>query len=103
MTLALAAQTANLRNAVEGNMSNKKTDPTDLTYDNLLADTMLRVTALEKILLDKGLITTEELTAVTEALVEKVTKVIMEKVESAKNLDDFVESLGSNLKDKLKN
>lgn len=103
MMLALAVLARNTRNAVEGNMSDKKINPTDLTYDNLLADTMLRVTALEKILLDKGLITTEELTAVTEVLVEKVTKVIMDKVQSAKNLDDFVESLGSNLKDKLKN
>jgi hypothetical protein len=92
----------NIRNAVGGNMTDKKS-PADFTYDNLLADTMLRLTALERVLLEKGLITTDELSNITEALVEKVTKVIMDKVNSSKDLDDFVDSLGRDVKKELKN
>jgi hypothetical protein len=92
----------NIRNAVGGNMTDKK-NPADFTYDNLLADTMLRLTALERVLLEKGLITTDELSNITEALVEKVTKVIMDKVNSSKDLDDFVDSLGRDVKKELKN
>ena len=98
MMLALAAQTVNLRNVVGGNMSDKKM--TD--YDALLADTMLRVAVLEKLLLDKGIFTREELTVVTQDLIDKATKIIMDKIQSSKNLNDFVEGL-ANPKDNLKN
>jgi hypothetical protein len=84
-------------------MTDNKPKPTDLTSDVLLADTMLRLTALEKLLIQKGLISKDELKEITDVLVENVTKVIMDKVESSKNLDDFVAALGRDIKKELKN
>lgn len=84
-------------------MSDKKTKPNDLTQDVLLADTMLRLTALEKVLVAKNLVTKDELKEMTDVLVERVTKVIMDKVESSKNLDDFVAALGRDVKKEFKN
>lgn len=75
-------------------MSNKKSKPSDLTPDVLLADTMLRLTALERVLIEKGLVSKEELKVITDSLVEKITKVIMDRVESSKNLDEFINALG---------
>jgi hypothetical protein len=84
-------------------MTDNKSKPTELTSDVLIADVMLRLTALEKLLIQKGLMTKEELQAMTNILVENVTKVIMDKVQSAKDLDDFVVSLGTESKNKLNN
>jgi hypothetical protein len=103
MTLAPATLVRSTKNVVEGNMSDKKAKPSDMTQDVLLADTMLRLTALEKVLVAKNLVTKDELKEMTDILVEKVTKVIMDKVESSKNLDDFVTSLGKDIKKELKN
>lgn len=82
-------------------MSDKK--PTDLTTDVLLADAMLRITALEKLLISKGLFTKEELSQVTDVLIEQISKAIMGKVNSSKNLDDFIISLTSTSKKDLDN
>lgn len=103
MTFVLAILVRNIKNVVGGNMSDKKTKPNDLTQDVLLADTMLRLTALEKVLVAKNLVTKDELKEMTDVLVERVTKVIMDKVESSKNLDDFVAALGRDVKKEFKN
>ena len=84
-------------------MTENKPKPSDLTSDVLLADAMLRLSALEKVLIDKGIIGKDELKAMTNILIEKVTKVIMDQVSSSKNLDDFVAALGTDLKKELKN
>lgn len=84
-------------------MNEKKTNVADLTSDVLLADAMLRLTALEKVLIEKELITKDELKAMTDMLVEKITKVVMDRVKSSKNLDDFVASLGGDIKKEFKN
>lgn len=83
-------------------MTDKK-PPVDLNTDILLADALLRLTALEKVLIQKGLITKDELNEVTASLVEKVTKVILDKVQSSKDLNDFVASLGGEIKKGMKN
>lgn len=83
-------------------MTDKK-PPVDLNTDILLADALLRLTALEKVLIQKGLITKDELNDVTATLVEKVTKVILDKVQSSKDLNEFVSSLGGELKKGMKN
>lgn len=81
----------------------EKKPPADLNTDILLADALLRLTALERLLVQKGLITKDELNEVTASLVEKVTKVILDKVQTSKDLNDFVASLGSELKKGMKN
>lgn len=83
-------------------MTDKK-PPVDLNTDILLADALLRLTALEKVLIQKGLITKDELNEVTASLVEKVTKVILDKVQSSKDLNEFVASLGGEIKKGMKN
>jgi len=81
----------------------EKKPPVDLNTDILLADALLRLTALEKQLIQKGLITKDELNEVTASLVEKVTKVILDKVQTSKDLNEFVASLGGELKKGMKN
>lgn len=84
-------------------MSEKKLNADDMNMDMMLADALLRITALEKLLLEKGLFTKEELKATTDVLVEKITKVVMDRVASSKNLDDFISALGNTDKKELKN
>lgn len=81
----------------------EKKPPVDLNTDILLADALLRLTALEKVLIQKGIITKDELNDVTATLVEKVTKVILDKVQSSKDLNEFVASLGGEIKKGMKN
>lgn len=71
-------------------MTDKKKE---LTTEVLLADVMLRETALEQLLLDKGLITKEELAKYTEEIAQKVAKVVLEKAKASKDLDDFISKL----------
>ncbi len=78
----------------ESLMTDKKPDnKQDITTDMLMADVMLRITAIEKILIDKGVFTVEELQASTKEIAERVTKVVMEKAASSKNLEDFISKL----------
>lgn len=84
-------------------MTEKKNPPIDFNSDILLADALLRLTALEKLLIQKGLITKGELDDLTSILVEKVTKIVMDKVQSSKDLNEFVDSLGAEFKKELKN
>lgn len=71
-------------------MADKKTE---LTTDVLLADVMLRVTAIEKLLIEKGVFTQEELAKTTEEIAQRVAKVVLEKAQSSKNIEDFVAKL----------
>jgi TPP-dependent pyruvate/acetoin dehydrogenase alpha subunit len=82
--------------------SDKKQDGSELTTDVLIADALLRLTALEKLLISKGLFSKEELSQVTEDLVKQVAKTIIDKAEASKNLDDFIASL-SGIKKEMKN
>jgi hypothetical protein len=78
-------------------MTDKKQE---LNNDVLMADVMLRVTAIEKLLIEKGVFTQEELTAATEEIAKRVAKVVLEKVQASKNLEEFVSKLEANAKDK---
>lgn len=82
------------KNVVGDKMNNKKSRPDDLTAEVLLADAMLRLTVLEKILIEKGIFSKDELKSVSDKLVENITKVILEKINSSNNLDDFINLLG---------
>jgi hypothetical protein len=83
-------------------MSEKK-PPLDLNGDMLLADALLRVTALETVLINKNIVTREELNEVTNNLVEKVTKLVLDKLQNAKSVEDFVVTLGNEAKKHDKN
>lgn len=79
-------------------MSDKKIDPENLTSDILIADALVRLTALEKLLLQKNIITQEEYSQTVDELVEKVSKAVMARAQASKNLDDFIESLSKTSK-----
>jgi TPP-dependent pyruvate/acetoin dehydrogenase alpha subunit len=70
----------------------------ELTSDILIADVMLRITAIEKLLIEKGVFTQEELTAATEEIAKHVAKVVLEKAQATKSIDEFVASLSPEAK-----
>lgn len=74
-------------------MADQKTDKTQLTTEVLLADAMLRIAAIEKLLIEKAVFTQDELTQATEEIAQRVAKVVMEKAQASKDLDDFVNKL----------
>lgn len=78
---------------------NKKNE---LTTDVLLADIMLRLTAVEKLLIEKKAFTQEELSKTTDEIAQRVAKVVLEKAQAAKNLGELVTNLKAHNKD-LKN
>ncbi len=80
-------------------MSDKKLKQ-ELTNDVLMADVMLRVTAIEKLLIEKGVFTQEELTNSTEEIAKRVAKVVLEKAQSSKTVDEFISNLESATKGK---
>jgi 16S rRNA C1402 (ribose-2'-O) methylase RsmI len=84
---------------------NKKPDNRELTTDVLMADIMLRLTAMERLLIEKKVFTQEELAKATEEIAQRVAKVVLEKAHAAKNLGELVSSLETHNKDKkdLKN
>lgn len=65
----------------------------ELNTDLLVADIMLRITSLEKLLIEKGVFTQEELTATTDEIAKKVAKVVLEKVQASKHVEEFLADL----------
>lgn len=83
---------------------NKPPSKKEITNDVLMADVMLRVTAMEKLLIEKGIFTQEELSATTKEIAERVAKVVLEKAQASKNIDEFISSLdGSKEKKEFNN
>ena len=64
----------------------------------LIADLMLRVTALEKLLVDKGIMTKEEITQTADEIASKVAKTVVQKINATKHIDKMVEELGGTKK-----
>ena len=61
-------------------MSEKKPE---ITNDILMADLMLRVTAMEKLLIDKGIVSKDEFLNVMEDIAKNVSKIVIEKAKAA--------------------
>ncbi len=71
-----------------------KNDAKGLTSDVLIADALLQLRALEKILIDKGVFTQEEFTHEMEAITKQITKSILQKANVQGDLDEIISSLG---------
>lgn len=84
-------------------MTDKKSGRTEFTSDVLLADVMLRITAIEKLLIEKGVFTQEELSKSATEIAERVSKVVLEKAKASKDVDDFINKLEDASKDKKSN
>ncbi len=71
-----------------------KNDAKGLTSDVLIADALLQLRALEKILIDKGVFTQEEFAREMEAITKQITKSILQKANVQGDLDEIISSLG---------
>ncbi len=80
-------------------MTDKKDGKNDLTSDIMMADIMLRVTAMEKLLIDKGILNQAELAATNDEIAKKVAKVVLERAQASKNLEEFVSDLEKSAKE----
>lgn len=80
-------------------MTDKK-QKQEVTNDVLMADVMLRVTAIEKLLIEKGVFTQEELTQSTEEIAKRVAKVVLEKAQASKNIEELIKDLEASAKGK---
>ncbi len=79
MNLAPVIRVRNTKNAVGDNMTDKKPESKEITTDVLLADIMLRLTAIETLLITKGVFTDVEFRQTMEDIAQKVTKTILDK------------------------
>lgn len=70
-----------------------KNDKKEITNDVLMADVMLRITAVEKLLIEKGVFTQAELNEATEDIAKRVAKVVLEKAQASKKVGELVASL----------
>lgn len=84
----------NTKNVVVGNMTDeKKSSKLEITNDVLIADIMLRLTAIETLLLEKGVFTKEEFGATCEEIAKRVAKVVIDKATATKSVDTLTASL----------
>jgi TPP-dependent pyruvate/acetoin dehydrogenase alpha subunit len=72
----------------------------ELTNDVLMADVMLRLTAIEKLLIEKGIFTQEELVKATDEIAQRVAKIVLEKAQKSKNIGEFIADLETSAKGK---
>lgn len=70
-----------------------KDDAKGLTSDVLIADALLQLRALEKILIDKGIFTQEEFSKEMEVITKQITKSILQKANVQGDLDEIISSL----------
>ena len=63
------------------------------SFSLLLADLMLRVTVLEKLLIDKGMLSKEEVIALSNEIATKVTENITKQVNAGKTIDEVMSAL----------
>lgn len=91
MIRARVALVRNIRSVAEGNMNKKQSD--ELSNELLIADTLLRVKAIEAILISKGICTQEELINEMNLLAQQIAKSILQKAKMPGNIDELIKSL----------
>ena len=69
------------------------TEKKEITQEILMADAMLRLTTLEKLLIDKGILTKQEIVDESESIAKHISKVILEKSNISKDLPEFIKNL----------
>ena len=70
----------------------KKDSPSE-NVDLYLADILLRLAVLEKMLFEKNILIKEEYIKELEEIATKTSKEILKKVENSKNVKDFIAQL----------
>jgi len=72
-------------------MTNK---PDVLSNDLLIADALLRLKAIENLLIAKGIFSRDEFNAEMTSITKVIAKALLEKANVSGNLDELIESLG---------
>lgn len=80
-------------------MSNKDLENKEFANDVLIADIMLRLAALEKVLIDKNIVSQAELISIIEDMARKVSKIVLEKTQASKTIEELVSNLELEAKD----
>ncbi len=70
-----------------------KKDKDELSNSLLIADTLLRLKAIENILVAKGLITNDEFQEEMDKIAKQIAKSILEKANVPGDIDELVNSL----------
>lgn len=91
MSLVRADPIKNLKNVVEDKMDKKESQ--ELTIDILLADCLIRLSTIEKLLISKNVFSQEEFAKAMHEISSKITKSILEKANVPGDLDKIVENL----------
>jgi hypothetical protein len=68
-------------------------DKPNNSFDLIVADLMLRVSVLEKLLVDKNIISKEEWLVSIEEIAKKAADNIIEQVKANKSVDDILSTL----------
>lgn len=78
---------------------NKK-EANEISNDMLIADVLLRLKAMENILVAKGIFTTEEFTQEMESIARQIAKSLLQKAKVPGDLDELIKSLQTESKKK---
>ena len=70
---------------------NKKQD--SLEEQIMLADILLRVTSLEKLLISKGMLTASEIHNMNKEISSQITKFILEKANVQGNIEEIIKDI----------
>lgn len=65
----------------------------ELTNDVLITDALLKLKTLEKLLIDKNIITAEEFNSTMNDIASKIAKTILQKANVPGNLDELIAGL----------
>jgi hypothetical protein len=75
-------------------MSNKIEE--EFREEILLADALLRLSVIEKLLINKGIFTKEEFLEETSKISSQITQILLEKINAPTDLNKIAEKIKSN-------
>lgn len=77
-------------------MNNKE----NIDIDILIADLMIRISTVEKLLISKNIISQEEYSSELESLAKSVSEMVLKTAEKSSNLEDFIKQMEDHKSDK---
>lgn len=77
-------------------MNNKE----NIDVDILIADLMIRISTVEKLLISKNIISQEEYSSELESLAKSVSEMVLKTAEKSSNLEDFIKQMEDHKSDK---
>jgi len=71
----------------------KKEQPNELSNEMMMADALLRLRAIENLLMAKGIFTKEEFSQEMSTIATQIAKTILQKANVPGDLDELIKSL----------